>query len=101
MAINQKQIAIDTCSKIVGSTNKLLDALDELEKISEQIVGANINLSDYENDISISHPIMHAASSTYKNILTAFAPSIKTGLLALYDGSPTQQGWAAFQAVRK
>jgi len=103
MAINQTEVALTACSKIVDASNKLLDALDLLEAISEQLTSAGINLENYEAAISADnspvHNIKHCDPATYKNILI-FQAGIVTAMKALYDGTPTQQAWAGLQKAR-
>jgi hypothetical protein len=100
MAIDQKEIALAMCKKVVKNASIILDALDELEATQEQIVGSNIDLATYVADIETNLSIKHCDVNTYKNILSAFGPGIVAAMKALYDGTPTQQGWVALQKAR-
>lgn len=100
MPVDQKEIAINACYNVVRNASKLLAALDELESINEQLVSSGIDIANYITDIESDSRIKHCESSTFKNILSAFTPHIVTELKAYYDGSPTQQGWVAFQKAR-
>ena len=99
MAIDQKDIALNACTKIVQAASQMLDALDGLEAISEQLTAAAIDLAAFEADISVGSGIKHCDPATYKNILI-FQAGIVSAMKALYDGSPTQQAWAGFQKAR-
>lgn len=99
MAIDQKDVALGACTKIVQSVSKCLDALDEIEMIGEQLAGAAIDLTNFEADINLGDGIKHCDPATYKNIIV-FQPAIVTALKALYTGTPTQQAWAGLQKAR-
>jgi hypothetical protein len=103
MAINQEAIVSDAVTKLVAAVSSICDSLDAIEAIQEQLSQqpAPIDLEDFEALIEAGAGIQHCDAATYKNILSAFAPHVVTELKAYYDGSPTQQGWAAFMKARK
>jgi hypothetical protein len=103
MATNQVPIVLDTCTRTVAAITKLCEALDELEAIQEKLHDSNpeIILTDYTTEIEGGNGISHCKPTTYVNILSAFAPHIKTEMQAYYDGAPTQQGWAALMECRR
>jgi len=99
MAIDQKDIAINSCIEIVKDASALLKALDSLEALNEQLAAAAIDISDYVANIEADSRIKHCDAATFKNILT-MATDVVTHLKANYTGTPTQQAWAAFQKAR-
>ena len=99
MAINQTDIALGSCLKIVQATNQLLQAIDTLEVIGEQLTASGIDLNSYESGISSKPGINHCEPSTYKNILI-FNDGLISAMKALYSGTPTQQAWTGFQKAR-
>lgn len=101
MAIDQTSIAISICELAVGSVSSICDSLNTLEELQEQLVGANINLADFEAAIAATQDIKHCDAATYKNILADFAPQIVTAMKAFYSGTPTQQLWAAFMKAHR
>jgi hypothetical protein len=100
MAINQSMIARDSVSRTVAAVTALCNALDTLESINETLTCANINLVDFSTEIEGIANIAHCDPQTVKEILSGFAPSIVTGLKALYSGTPTKQAWSALMSVR-
>jgi hypothetical protein len=100
MAIDQKAITLNSCTRIVNNVTTILACLDNLEAIKEQLAGAEIDLTTHETDIAAGSGIGHCDAATYKNIVNAFAPQIKVALEAYYSGSPTQQAWVAMQKAR-
>ena len=100
MSINQTSIVLDSCTRIVAAVTQLCDALDALESIQEQLVGAVIDLADFEAAIANGGGIRHCSPATYKDILSAFVPHIISDLKAYPDGDPIQFGWDALQKAR-
>jgi hypothetical protein len=99
MAIDQKEVALSACTKIVFATSQLLNSLDSIEAIGEQLTAAGIDLASFEADINAGSGIKHCDPATYKNILI-FRAGIISAMQALYDGTPTQQCWAGLQKAR-
>jgi len=105
MTTDQTAIALNACTRTVQAVTALLGALDDLEAIQEQLLGAGINLVDYQAAIegTPEHPtggIAHCASTTYKNILSAFVPHIIGNLKEYPDGDPIELGWNSLQKAR-
>lgn len=101
MAINQTEITLEMCSELVQAVNQFMDALDKIEMLQEQLEGAGIDLTAYEEELNANGGTKHCSPSTYKNILTEFAPHVVSDLKIYYSGSPTEQGWTAFQRARR
>jgi hypothetical protein len=100
MAINQANQAIGACKSIVDYATQIANALDGIESIGEQLTGANIVLTGFSAEIEADPAIQHCDASTFQNIIL-FAASTVAALKADYDGTPTQQGWAAFMKARR
>ena len=102
MAINQKNVALDACLKITERTGLILNALDDLEGISEQLNKANIALANYDADISAASDLQHATGTTYQIVATEAAAEIVRALKA-YESvlTPSIKGWTALQRVRR
>jgi len=100
MAINQTAVALNACTKISSATTALLDALDELEAVSEQLTAAGITLANYDDAIAAGGGIAQADGNTFQYVAGACQAEIVRALKAYYSGSPTQQAWAAMQKVR-
>lgn len=100
MAIDQKNIALDSCLAIVKNVNNLLKAMDELEVIQEQLSAAGIDLTTYTTEIEMHTGLKHCEAITLKNIINDFAPRIVVDMKAYYSGTPAQQSWVAFQKAR-
>ena len=99
--MSQDAIVVSGCAKVVNAVTQICEALDVIEGIGETFSGANITLANFTDALASSEATAHVTPATLNNILTAFAPSIPTGLKALYSGTPTQQGWAAFMNARR
>jgi hypothetical protein len=100
MAIDQCDVALNMCRRIVRDVNSILNALDDLEMLQEQAAASSIDLSSYVADIEADQNVKHCDDATYKNILVTFAPEIVARMKAFYSGTPTQQGWGALQKAR-
>lgn len=102
MAINQKNVALNACSKITLQVANILEALDKLEGISEQLNRANINLANYDADISAAEGLQHATGTTYQIVAIEAAAEIVRALKA-YDSvlTPSIKGWTALQRIRR
>lgn len=101
MAINQNEVVTSACARIIQCVNSIADGLDAIESIQEQIAASGIDLLDFSALIEGDPRTQHAEATTYKNMIDTFAPSIVSGLKALYSGSPTQQGWVCLQKLRR
>jgi hypothetical protein len=98
--IDQSSIALNSCVQVVTSVTQICDALDKIEAIQEELSGADIDLADFSAQIEASGATKHCDAATFKNIIADFAPQIYVALKAYYSGTPTQQGFAAFQKAR-
>ncbi len=102
MAVNQTNVALNSCSKISNLVSSLLNSLDELESIGEQLRKANINLSAYDSDIAAGEGICQATGTTYQIIANEVGAEIVRALKN-YDSvlTPSIKAWAALQRARQ
>ena len=100
MAIDQTDIAVVICQRIVHASYNLLMALEELKEVKDQLAGNGIDLATFAAAINSTPGLKHLDISTAKNLAASFPTSIEAALKALYDGSPTQQCWQALEAAR-
>jgi hypothetical protein len=101
MAADQTNVVVDACTQIVIQATIILDALHELEKIRDELTAHGIDIATYSTAIEANDAIKHCPVGTYKNIVNSFSTSLMVDIKALYDGSPTQQCWAALQIARR
>ncbi len=64
MAIDQTDIAVQSCRAKVAAANDFLSALDRLETIKEQIAANGIVFANYEAIINSTAGIKHCTPST-------------------------------------
>jgi thiazole synthase ThiGH ThiG subunit len=101
MAVNQTDVALNACSKIVDGVGRLLKAVDDLEAIAEQISKSNITLSAFDAGIGNGSGICQASGVTYQAVLMDVQPEIVRALKAFTSTVESGvKGWVLLQKVR-